>query len=175
MTLDIPVIETERLVLRAPREEDFDAYADYAASARTEYVGGPFDRAAAWQHFLAVLGHWALRDYGCWIIELRESGAPVGLVGLTRDDHAAEPDLNWALFENCEGQGYAQEAATAARAHAASAWGFDRLASYIHPENGRAIALALRMGAVQEDETEDMDTPRLVYRHPEPSEAPDAA
>ena len=33
-TITIPTLETERLILRAPRIEDFEAYAEFNASPR---------------------------------------------------------------------------------------------------------------------------------------------
>ena len=58
MMPDIPRIETERLILRGPREEDMDAVAAFATSEeRTRYIGGPTDRFGAWQSLLAMMGH----------------------------------------------------------------------------------------------------------------------
>lgn len=176
MMPDIPRIETERLILRGPREEDMDAVAAFATSEeRTRYIGGPTDRFGAWQSLLAMMGHWALRGYGQWIIEDKDSGEAVGRTGVIRHDGWAEPELGWVMFPGFEGKGLAQEAATAARAYAAREWGFDRLITQIHPENGRSIALALRLGATEEGEGELLGEPCVLYRHPDPGEADDAA
>ena len=40
LTPDIPVIETERLVLREPREDDMPASTAFIASERASFVGG---------------------------------------------------------------------------------------------------------------------------------------
>ncbi|MGR3323462.1 MAG: GNAT family N-acetyltransferase [Pseudooceanicola sp.] len=176
MTLDIPVIETERLVLRDPRESDFETFAEFAMSEeRTRFIGGPTDRFGAWQRFLAGIGHWALRGYGFWMIVEKDGETPVGRTGVIRHDGWHEPELGWNIFDGHEGKGYAREAAEAARLHAAEAWGFTRLISQIHPENGRSISLALRLGAVQEEETTLLGEPCLVFRHPDPREGADAA
>jgi len=171
----IPVIETDRLILRAPREEDFETVAEFAQSPRTEYIGGPQDRFGAWQGLLAQLGHWVLRGYGLWMIESKEAGAPVGRTGVIRHDGWPEPELGWTIFDGQEGKGYAREAAEAARLYAAEEWGFTRLISQIHPENGRSISLALRLGAQQEEETTLLGEPCLIFRHPDPRGAEDAA
>ena len=38
-----PVLETPRLILRAPRLADFDGFAAYQASDRARFTGGPVD------------------------------------------------------------------------------------------------------------------------------------
>lgn len=40
----ISVVETERLILRAPREEDYSAFAKFGESARTKWVGATHER-----------------------------------------------------------------------------------------------------------------------------------
>ncbi|WP_375688451.1 GNAT family N-acetyltransferase [Pseudooceanicola sp. LIPI14-2-Ac024] len=175
MSLDIPVIKTDRLILRDPRETDFPVVAEFAASERTEFIGGPQDRFSAWQGLLGQLGHWALRGYGLWMIEDRETGKAVGRTGVIRHDGWPEPELGWTIFSGQEGHGFAKEAAEAARLYAAREWGFERLISQIHPDNGRSISLALRLGAVQEEETTLFGEPCLIFRHPDPREAEDAA
>ncbi|OWU85608.1 hypothetical protein ATO6_01365 [Oceanicola sp. 22II-s10i] len=175
MTLTVPVIETERLILREPREEDFEALVEYSASDRLEFIGGPKSRYGAWENLLAQMGHWVLRGYGFWTIEDRESGEPVGRTGIIRHDGWREPELGWGLFNGMEGKGFATEAASAARLHAATEWGFTRLISQIHPDNGRSISVALRLGAVLEAEDKLLGEPCLIYRHPDPRENANAA
>ena len=65
--MQIPNIETERLVLRQFREDtDFDLYANFYASDLTKHYGGPLDRSAAWRAAAAMMGHWIIRGYGAW-------------------------------------------------------------------------------------------------------------
>ena len=113
--IDIPALTTERLILRGPKESDFETIHAFMGSPRSAFVGGPvLDRFATWRAFLAVLGHWALRGYGFFTLEHRETGKLVGRVGVVCHETWPEPELGWHLFEGFEGQGYAYEAATAA-------------------------------------------------------------
>ena len=176
MPLEIPTITTERLILRAPKEDDFDAIRGFVTSDdRMRFLGGPMDRYGAWQNLLANLGHWALRGYGFFAIELKESGECVGRTGVIRHDGWPEPELGWNLFSGHEGSGFAKEAAEAARLYAAEEWGFSNLISHIHPDNGRSISLALRLGAQQESEGTLLGEPVVIFRHPDPREGSDAA
>ncbi len=166
MIEDVPVIETERLILRGPEERDFDAFAAFSASERAKWIGGPFPRDRAWGGFLNTFGHWALRGYGMWMIEDRATGAPAGRVGVINNDGWDEPELGWHLFEGFEGQGVAYEAALAARAYAAEHQGLDALISYVDPANHRSAALARRLGAkIERDGTVNGHACK-VWRHP---------
>ena len=166
LSIPIPTIESKNLILRAPRETDFDALARFSASTRSVFVGGPYERPRAWGSFLAQMGHWSLRGYGMWMIEDRATGAPAGRVGVINNDGWDEPELGWHLFEGFEGQGVAYEAALAARAYAAEHQGLDALISYVDPANHRSAALARRLGAkIERDGTVNGHACK-VWRHP---------
>lgn len=163
---NIPVIETDRLILRGPREEDFEAFAAFGASERARWVGGPFSRHRSWGGFLATYGHWAMRGYGMWMVQDRASGKTAGRIGMIFNDGWDEPELGWHIFDGFEGRGLAHEGAKAARAHAAAHQGLDGVISYIDPANTRSIALATRLGASFEREGAVAGQPCHVYRHP---------
>ncbi len=161
----IPVLETARLVLREPREADFPAMLAFNDSDRAQYVGGGAPRQQVWRGLLANIGHWALRGYGFWSVDTK-AGEFVGRVGVIFHDDWPEPELGWQVFANGEGQGYAHEAALAARAYHAAHVSAQPLISMIVPENTRSIALATRLGARFERTDLLADKPIHIYRHP---------
>lgn len=165
LSVHIPVIETERLILREPRMEDFEAHVAFATSDRSRFVGGPFDRWGAWRGFSSALGHWLLYGCGFWMLEDKATGKPAGRVGVIKPDGWPEPELGWHVYEGFEGKGIAFEAAIAARAYAQNLMGFTPLISQIDHENTRSRALAERMGATVEREGEILGQPCLIYRH----------
>ncbi len=167
--VQIPRLETERLILRAPQAEEFEAYRALVASDRAVHMF-QLDRPAAWKEFAAEMGHWPLFGYGPWHVERREDGALVGAISLLSHDHYPETELGWHLYDGHEGQGYAFEAATAARAWAFGERGLPSLVSYIDPANTRSIALAERLGATLDREARGEDATDLVYRHSRPAE-----
>ncbi|MCC5964403.1 MAG: GNAT family N-acetyltransferase [Rhodobacteraceae bacterium] len=172
--LDIPVIKTERLIRRGPQERDFQAFATFAASERTAHVGGPHSRFRSWGAFLATFGHWAMRGFGIWMMEHRATGATAGRIGMIHQDGWSEPELGWHIYEGHEGQELADEGALAARAHAARHQGLDRVISHIAADYSRSQALARRLGAQRDRDSEARiatwdPTPVTVWRHaPQP-------
>ncbi len=166
MVLDIPVVETERLVLRGLREADVPAVAAFYATERAKWVGGLQDPIDCWRIVATWLGHWVMRGYGMWAIEDRASGQMAGLTGFIFRDGWDEPELGWHIYGGFEGKSIAYEAASAARSFGAAQFGLDGVISYIAPDNTRSVALATRLGARFERNGALMGTPCHVYRHP---------
>ena len=170
--LRIPTLETERLVLRAPRAGDFEAYAEFRTGPRAAYSGGPYTRAQAFEQFCALAGHWLVRGYGRWLVATRAEDRPIGIVGLYYPEDWLEPEVAWALFDGAEGHGYAEEAARAALRYAYDTLGWTTLVSLIGPDNARSAALAARLGATREGVYHHASLgPLDVWRHPGPGAA----
>ena len=166
MTPTIPTLETDRLILRAPVSRDFPAFAEFYASDRSTYVGGPMDEPTTWRHFAATIGHWALRGFGMWNVELKQTGTWVGMVGCWYPIEWPEREIGWVVTAEGEGRSIGYEAACAARDHAFDTLGWDTAVSYIDPANARSIALADRLGAVRDaGAAHPGHAPCLVYRH----------
>jgi RimJ/RimL family protein N-acetyltransferase len=167
----IPVLTTERLVLRAPELGDFAPFAAHCASDRAVFEDGPLSRAQAWREFASAVGLWALRGYGAWSITDRASGAYLGEAGIFHPAHYPEPEIGWTVMAEAEGRGIAHEAAVAVRDWVYGTLGWTTLVSYIAEGNVRSIRLAERLGAWLEPEAAQPEgEPCLVYRHPGPRE-----
>jgi RimJ/RimL family protein N-acetyltransferase len=167
MPLPIPVLETERLILREPREDDFQAMLAFNDSPRAAFVGGQRDRQLVWRGLLANIGLWALRGHGFFSVDTK-AGAFIGRVGVLFHDGWDEPELGWHLFDGFEGHGYCAEAARAARADYHARLSRAPLISYIDPANPKSEAVARRLGAAPERETVFFDKTINVWRHPAP-------
>ncbi len=167
MPLPIPVLETDRLVLREPRETDFPTMLAFNDSQRNGFVGGKLEQRWIWRGLLANIGHWALRGYGFYSVDTKD-GAFVGRVGVIYHDGWDEPELAWHLYDGFEGKGYAYEAALTARADYHARISSQPPISYIDVQNTRSEALAIRLGASIERTLNDDKGHHHVYRHPAP-------
>ena len=165
-TITIPTVETDRLTLRASQPRDLDALAAFYASDRSRYVGGPRSRADCQRTLAVYIGQWHFKGFGFWQIENRETGETLGAAGFIDMPGWDEPELGWHLYNGHEGQGYATEAAIAARTYGAAHFGLNGVISYIAHENTRSIQLAEKLGARFERDGELNGQTCLVYRHP---------
>lgn len=166
LTAMIPVIETARLRLRAPRIGDFDAWAAIECSERGRFIDGPMTREDAWLDFAQATATWLLRGHGLWSVEGKADGALLGFVLIGFEPGDREPELGFLVSEAAEGKGLAHEAARAARSHAFDTLGWETLVSYIDHGNARSVALAERLGAIRDHAAEAaVGEPVLVYRH----------
>ena len=166
ISAQIPVLETARLRLRAPRITDFQIYARIACSQRARFMGGPMTREEAWDDFARTCSVWLWRGHGAWVMEGKADGAPLGVVVLGFEPGDQDPELGIALIQAAEGRGLALEAAQAARDYAFRSLELPGLVSYVAPDNTRSIALMGRLGARREPALLDDN---LVYRHMPPS------
>ena len=164
--LDIPILETERLRLRAFRRSDIDDYAALNADPEvTRYLGGggTWDRCRSWRHLAFLLGHWQLGGSGMWAMEQRGTGEFVGMVGFADPDGWPGFELGWTLVRRFWGHGYATEGAQAALAYAFTALNKSHVISLIHPENLASIRVAERLGECLEGRTGVKEQERLLY------------
>ncbi|MBT9384759.1 GNAT family N-acetyltransferase [Pseudooceanicola sp. CBS1P-1] len=167
--MHIPRLETARLVLRGPEARDLDVLAAFYASERSAFVGGPKDRAQTWRQLGTEIGHWALKGFGRWMVELRSTGETVAMVGLWAPEGWPEAEIGWDVMNGHEGQGYATEAARAARAFAYDVLGWTTAISLVAPGNGGSARLAARLGAAPDGQwTHDAFGRLDIWRHPGP-------
>jgi RimJ/RimL family protein N-acetyltransferase len=139
-------ITTARLTLRKPQAGDLAAYEAYCASDRARFVGGPFNAVSAFNKFAAIIGHWTLRGFGRYVIDLK--GTPIGHVGPMALDHNETPELTWTLWSaTAEGQGFALEATRAVAQHFLDDVNWPAFIIRIEAENQKSRALAERLGA----------------------------
>lgn len=163
---NIPTVETDRLILRAPHADDLPRMTSFFETERSHMVGGPLDAMGSWTSLVKRLGHWTLNGYGLWHLTDKATGAFVGWTGMIFAPGWDEPELGWTVMDEAEGKGFAFEAAHAARDFAARTQGLDGVMSYIAHANDRSMALATRLGAVYEREGELLGKKCQVWRHP---------
>ncbi len=165
----IPILETERLRLRAPLALDFEPFVAFRMSDRASGVGGPFSRSEAYLQFGELFGHWVLHGFGRWIVADRQSDEPLGVVGLWYPEGWPEPEVAWSVFERGEGMGIAFEASLAAREFAYSKLGWTTAISLILEDNHRSFKLARRLGAESEASFQHPALGAMqIWRHPGP-------
>ena len=172
-TWTIPILETERLRLRAHTFADFPAYtALWADPIVTRYtIGKPCTEEETWSRLLRNAGHWAMLGFGTWLVEEKSTADFVGEVGLfdyhrNIDPPLTTPEIGWVLSPAKHGQGYATEAV-----HTLLDWSRNRFTSneiscLIAPDNAPSLRVAAKCGFQPSHQTTFHDTPTLVLTAP---------
>jgi RimJ/RimL family protein N-acetyltransferase len=149
-----PIIETERLRLRAHDVGDFeDCVAMWSDPEVVRFtIREPSPPQRTWSRLLSYRGHWALLGFGYWAVQHKMSGRYIGELGFADFKRAMNlpleglPELGWALTPGAHGKGYATEAL-----NAAVAWGDEQFQStrsfcIIHRDNRRSFRVAEKLG-----------------------------
>ena len=143
----VPRITTDRLLLREIHLDEFDDFADSVADPIGQrYTSGGMDRRTAWRTFTSMMGQWMLTHAGWWGIEVRATSRVVGHVGAFVRDTTPGIELGWGLYRDAWGQGYAREAAIAARDFAIHSRNAKRLIAHIDIGNKPSIRVSEHLG-----------------------------
>ncbi len=168
----VPILTTDRLILRAPVLEDFAAYAAQRADPVVmKYIGkgdllGEED---AWLKFHSMAGHWQMLGYGTWMIEEKSTGEMIGNLGYADKkrpkDHPASgvPEMGWTLAASAHGKGFASEGLKAALAWGREFFGSARVVAVISDGNIASLRVAEKHGFRQFATSTRFGLPRKVF------------
>ena len=166
MPLNEVQLETDRLIMRQWRNDDFEPYLELCSDAEVMHflgAGKPLDRVECWRHLAFMAGHWQLLGFGPWAIEEKASGNFVGRVGFLDPEGWPGFELGWTLSRKFWGHGYASEAARRALAYAFDEMDKDHVISLIDPLNTNSIKVAERLGEKVEGKTDLFGREVLIY------------
>lgn len=167
--MEIPQIVTDRLLLRAFRAEDLDAYADMVADPEVMRFladGRPLGRSDAWRQLAMFAGHWQLRGFGVWAVEERATGKFVGRIGCFQPEGWPAFEIAYTLARPAWGKGYAREAAGVSLQYARETLGRTEIVSIIRPGNHASIRVATLLGATPAETVEFFGSAAVLYRYP---------
>jgi RimJ/RimL family protein N-acetyltransferase len=143
-----PTLETERLILRPPAAEDFEAFAAFSADERTaKFVGGVMARTVAWRAWCTIAGAWPLYGFSMFSVIEKQSGLWVGRVGPWQPEGWPGTEVGWGIALDAQRKGYGKEAAAATIDWAFDALGWTEVIHCIDPLNAPSIALAHSLGS----------------------------
>jgi RimJ/RimL family protein N-acetyltransferase len=140
------VIETERLLLRRPSEDDLPGLIEVHAHPEVERFTGVWGEPEARGWLERVERCWDAHGYGRLVVLEKLTGALLGRSGLQWFDDLGEVELGWTLRREAWGRGYASEAARAGLAWAFRDFGHSYVTSRIEPANERSTNVATRLG-----------------------------
>jgi RimJ/RimL family protein N-acetyltransferase len=153
-TISVPRLQTDRLMLREYRVEDFELFADHLSNAESSAYLGSVDRQTAWRIFASHAGLWLLNGAGWWSIEDRTTGQLVGSVGAFFRPQSTVMEMGWNTYRAFWGKGIANEAAAAVLDYAFEVRREPRVQALIDFGNESSRRVAERLGMTFEMKTE---------------------
>ncbi|ARE41108.1 Protein export cytoplasm protein SecA ATPase RNA helicase [Rhodovulum sp. P5] len=166
----IPVIETQRLILRGPEAEDYPKFESTFTSYRARFMGGPLSEYESWMLYAAEIGHWQIHGFGMWMIHDRDTDATYGMAGGWFPKGWPEREIGWVIWPHAEGRGIALEAVHAVRHWCYETLGWETAVTYVDPKNISSVRLCERLGAKEDVAADTVDSHDIVYRHPSPAQ-----
>ena len=144
------VLETERLFLRRFMMDD----AQFILTLVNEpsflrYIGDKKVRNLedARQYMLnGPVASYERNGFGLYLLELKESHAPIGMCGLIKREELPDPDIGFALLPDFWSKGFAFEAAAAVLQDARERLNLQRLLAITTTDNEASIKLLQRLG-----------------------------
>ncbi len=144
------ILETERLLLRRLTAHDAafilellnepaflenigDRGARTLADARRYIAKGPV---ASYRKF----------GFGLYLVELKDSGAPIGICGLLKRESLDDEDIGFAFLRRYWSRGFARESAAAVMHYGWTALRLKRIVAITKPNNQASIALLEKLG-----------------------------
>jgi len=171
----IPTLRTERLALRAWRDEDRTAFAALNADPTVmEHFPTALTRAESDAFVDRIEATWSARGFGLWAVEVLAPPAAaadpfIGYIGLWPWDSVSPGlvEVGWRLAHRAWGHGYAPEGARAALAFGFERLPLDEIVSFTVPANTRSRRVMEKIGMAHTPDR-DFDHPRVdPVAHPD--------
>jgi [ribosomal protein S5]-alanine N-acetyltransferase len=167
--MQIPTLETRRLILEPPSVSGWPAYERFYTDAAASWMyGGPVSVSQAWARLASDVGTWHLQGFGVWLVRRKDCNEVVGTCGFWQGKGWPR-ELTWWLTPQARGQGLAKEASVAAIAHGYGAFGWAAVNTFMKDDNEAARALVRSLGGTKVDRMVFPDhLERDVYLLPRP-------
>jgi len=144
------ILETERLTVRQLTEDD----AEFILELLNEpsFIQNIADRGV--RNLDDARGYivngpqasYARNGFGLFLVELKESGVPIGMCGLIKRDSLEDVDIGYALLPRFWSKGYAHEAAAAVMDYGRNVLKIPRIVGITAPDNEGSIRVLEKIG-----------------------------
>ncbi len=143
------ILQTRRLRVRTISSDDAAFYLELLNDpAFIEHIGDRGIRTLDEARRSVIEGPAAMhekRGHSLYVVELKETGAPIGMCGLIKRDTLEDVDIGYAYLPQYRGCGYAFEAGQAVLAYAPTI-GIMRVVAITSPQNVASNGLLKKLG-----------------------------
>ncbi|WP_394730233.1 GNAT family N-acetyltransferase [Altererythrobacter sp. GH1-8] len=143
--------ETDRLILRDWREQDWEPFWHYTNTPNVmRWLGSPLDKAGQKKQQERFLQYRREQGHTFWVVERKDDSELLGCCGLKLSNLPPGPigmmEVGWRLREDAWGKGYAKESAMASLDLAFGQFRADEVIAITLPENIPSWRLMERLG-----------------------------
>jgi [ribosomal protein S5]-alanine N-acetyltransferase len=146
----MPVLETQRLILRELTADDADGLLEiFADPVAMEHYPSTWDRSQTLRWIDWAGASYRANGFGLWAVVRRDDGAFLGDCGpmLQEIEGRTIPEIGYHIVRAEWGRGYATEAAVACRDWLFRETSWDEVCSIVAPENLASNRVAARVHA----------------------------
>lgn len=144
------VLETDRLILRRLAIEDTEFILKLLNEPSfLRYIGDKNVRTLDDARLYIMNGpvkSYEQNGFGLYKVELKETGAPIGISGLVKRDNLPDPDIGFAFLPEYWNNGYAFESAAAVMGDARETLKLKRILAITTPDNDASAKLLGKIG-----------------------------
>ena len=144
------ILETERLILRHLSDNDAEFILELLNDP--SFIQGIGDRkirtldGAKGYINNGPVASYSKHGFGLWLVELKETGDPIGICGLIKRDTLDHVDIGYAYLPKFWSRGYAVESALAVKEYARDVTGLKRIIAIVNPDNWGSIRVLEKIG-----------------------------
>jgi len=102
-------------------------------------------------------------EFTYWVVSIKGSGKPIGVITFVKRDYLGHPDLGFAFLPEYIGAGYAFEAASVIKDHLVKHSLAEKLLATTIPDNVLSIKLLTRLGFIFQQQIENEGETLSVY------------
>ena len=144
------VLETERLLLRRLSPGDAEFILDLLNQPSfLRYIGdkGVRNTEEAINYIqTGPVASYEQHGFGLYLVQLKETGAPIGICGLLKRDTLPDVDIGFAFLPAYWSRGYALESAEAVMKYGREKFGLQRIVAITSLNNESSIKLLEKLG-----------------------------
>lgn len=162
------VVETPRLLVRLPRDDDAPAYFEMHADPDvTRWLGGTRDDNSVEAERERIADRRSMHEklgLSMWTVEEKETGEVVGLAGLFPVEKVGpEIEVAYHFRKDRWGRGYATEVARACIAYGFDRKGLERIVGLVAPGNDASVRVLEKCGLRREGSAHHYDLDLMKF------------
>ncbi len=147
---DIPTLETERLILRAMRQQDAEDMYEYASRAEvTEFLLWNEHKSLAYtkEYLRYIESRYSVGDFYDWAVTLKDGGKMIGTCGFAKIDTVNNSaELGYVLNPDYHKKGIAKEAAETVIRFGFESLGLNRIEARFMEGNTPSLRVMEKLG-----------------------------